>query len=160
MNYPTNNWNPNTTDPAYPSLNRQAFNQLNNRQQVRHGFSQNTITLQLQEGTIYLPFYDIVYFQGERNYTYVVTRNKRKILIAKTLKEFEAQLSPQTFFRCHKSFLVNGIHIQKQKEGNVLELSGQNEVTISRRKKSEFKTWLSNLQSMIRSRDFAYASFV
>ncbi|MEL7534661.1 MAG: LytTR family transcriptional regulator DNA-binding domain-containing protein, partial [Bacteroidota bacterium] len=79
---------------------------------------------------------------------------------AKTLKEFEAQLSPQTFFRCHKSFLINGIHIQKQKEGNVLELSGHNEVVISRRKKSEFKTWLANLQGMIRSRDFSYASFV
>ncbi len=160
MNNFTANWNNTNTDPAFPNVNRQFFNQLNNRQQVRHGFPQNTITLQLQDGTIYLPFYDIVYFQGERNYTYVVTRNKRRILIAKTLKEFEAQLSPQTFFRCHKSFLVNGIHIQKQKEGNVLELSGQNEVTISRRKKSEFKNWLANLQSMIRSRDFSYATFV
>ncbi|MFK7925308.1 MAG: LytR/AlgR family response regulator transcription factor [Bacteroidia bacterium] len=128
-------------------------------QRVRHGYPQNAITLQLQEGTISLPYQDIVCLQGERNYTYVITKNRKRILVAKTLKEFEAQLNPQTFFRCHKSFLVNGVHIQNQKDENVIELSGKIQVMISRRKKSDFKRWFSILQDKVRAFDYSYAAY-
>ncbi|MEL6844029.1 MAG: LytTR family DNA-binding domain-containing protein [Bacteroidota bacterium] len=106
---------------------------------------QDVLTLQLQDGTIYLPLKDILYFQGERNYSYIFTRNGRRILIAKTLKEFEKLLNPQTFFRCHKSYLINGFHIQQQEE-NTIELSGEAQVMISRRKKSAFKDWFARFQ--------------
>lgn len=163
MNHLTANNTQTTNGPAFASLNASAnFNALFSppkSQRVRHGYPQNAITLQLQEGTISLPYQDIVCLQGERNYTYVITKNRKRILVAKTLKEFETQLNPQTFFRCHKSFLVNGVHIKNQMDGNTIELSGKIQVMISRRKKSDFKRWFSILQDKVRAFDFSYAAY-
>ncbi|NCP06838.1 MAG: response regulator transcription factor [Flavobacteriales bacterium] len=50
---------------------------------------------------------DIYYAKAENNYTHFFCEGERKILVSKSLKTFDEQLSAQNFFRCHHSYLIN-----------------------------------------------------
>lgn len=50
---------------------------------------------------------DIFYAQADNNYTHFFCTEDRKILVSKSLKTFEEQLAPESFFRCHHSYLIN-----------------------------------------------------
>ena len=89
--------------------------------------------------SLLIPFDDVVHLQGEGNYTYIYTRDKKKYLLSKTLKSFERLLDQATFLRVHKSSIVNMAYIQfdrSQPERSVYLLNGQ-EVNVSRRRARE-----------------------
>jgi two-component system LytT family response regulator len=50
---------------------------------------------------------DIYYAQADNNYTHFFCKEAHKILVSKSLKTFDEQLSTQNFFRCHHSYLIN-----------------------------------------------------
>lgn len=102
--------------------------------------SHQKLMLQTQEGELRLMLKDIVRIEGERNYSYIFLTNHRKKLISKTLSNFEELLTDKGFFRCHKSHLVNGYHIQSY-NSYLLTTSDGMEVPIARRKKEGFKDW-------------------
>lgn len=98
------------------------------------------LVLHTHDGDLYLRIKDIVRIEGERNYSFVILKNKKKHLVSKTLADMEDLLQGKDFFRCHRSFLVNGQHIESHNNVAVL-LSDGEEVPIARRKKDEFKRW-------------------
>lgn len=102
--------------------------------------SHQKLMLQTQEGELRLMLKDIVRIEGERNYSYIFLANHRKKLISKTLSNFEELLTEKGFFRCHKSHLVNGYHIQNCNSYSLTTSDGM-EVPIARRKKEGFKYW-------------------
>ncbi|WP_395782953.1 LytR/AlgR family response regulator transcription factor [Aquirufa sp.] len=53
------------------------------------------------------PVNTIVYIEGKGNYSIVHLKNLKQVVMAKTLKKFEAQLRMNQFVRIHKSYLVN-----------------------------------------------------
>ncbi len=56
--------------------------------------------------TILLKENDIVFAHASQDYSYIHTA-KESFLTRFTLKELEARLDPQQFYRCHRSYLVN-----------------------------------------------------
>ena len=56
----------------------------------------------------------------------------------------ELLLQDKGFFRCHKSHLVNHTHIESLQNKQVLVMSDNNEIPISRRKKDPFKDWFDS----------------
>ncbi|WP_448518342.1 LytR/AlgR family response regulator transcription factor [Rhodoflexus sp.] len=56
---------------------------------------------------------EIVYLQAEDNYTNFFLSNGQKMMVAKTLKEYEQLLEKQGFFRCHKSYLFNLAYLKR-----------------------------------------------
>ncbi|ARK23411.1 DNA-binding response regulator [Sporosarcina sp. P37] len=63
------------------------------------------------EGEIhYLPIRDILYVHREEKWTKIVMAS-REYETRMTLKELEQKLTPSSFFRIHKSFLVNLAHV-------------------------------------------------
>lgn len=50
---------------------------------------------------------DIIYLEASGNYTDFYLRNNRKVTSSKQLGEYEELLSQHSFYRTHKSFLVN-----------------------------------------------------
>ena len=75
--------------------------------------------------------------------------NKTKKLCSKTLGYFEEILVDKGFCRCHRSFLVNGMHIERMHKSEHFVLIDQSNVTISRRKQGEAKKWYyENLQNL------------
>lgn len=103
--------------------------------------SDQILTLNTQEGELRLKLKHILHIEGERNYSYIYLSNGKKKLVSKTLGDFEEILSDKAFFRSHKSHLVNYSHISTHKNYKVITLSDETEISVSRRKQDDFKTW-------------------
>ena len=56
---------------------------------------------------------DVLYLEGENNYTSVYLHNQQKVVLSKTLKEYEYLVSESGFVRIHKSSIVNLRHLRK-----------------------------------------------
>ena len=86
-----------------------------------------------------IPVEDIIFVEGEGNYSFLHTKDGKRFLISKTLKCFELMLGTTSFMRIHKSSIVN-IHYLKEisiEADRYVRLSSGVEVAISRRKVRE-----------------------
>ena len=90
----------------------------------------------------------IIRCQGESNYTHLYFDNKKPLLVARTLIEFEELLKEHRFIRVHKTHLVNLNHVTAyiRNDGGRLVLSNCDQVAVSRRRKEfvneQLKTFL------------------
>lgn len=94
------------------------------------------IALPYLNRTVYISVDDILCLQGEGNYTYLHTRDRKRFLVSKTLKEFEKTLDETIFLRIHKSYMVNLAYVQRHlfSHERQLRLADGREVAISRRR--------------------------
>lgn len=81
----------------------------------------------------------IIRCQGEANYTHIYFEENKHLLVAKTLVEFEDLLKEYSFVRIHKTHLVNLKHViaYVKTDGGALQLSNNDFVAVSRRRKDE-----------------------
>jgi two-component system LytT family response regulator len=81
---------------------------------------------------------DIIRCEASGNYTLFHIHGQKKILVTRTLKDFEKLLEPHSFLRVHQSHLVNLDHIKsyEKTEGGYLMMSDGNHVSVSVRKKA------------------------
>jgi len=79
----------------------------------------------------------IIRCQGEINYTHLYFSDRKPMLSAKSLIEFEELLSEYGFIRVHKTHLVNMNHVASftRNDGGMLILSNGDSVLISRRRR-------------------------
>lgn len=111
------------------------------QQQISEGFRLiDRIAVPTAEGLLFFNTRDIVYCQGQSNYTLLFLTNGQKITSSHTLKTYEEMLTARHFFRAHKSFLINLEHVDmyQRGEGGVAVMSNGHEVEIARRSKSDF----------------------
>ncbi len=85
----------------------------------------------------YVTLSDIIYIEGERNYTRIHLHQKPYLFTSKTLGQYEEQLNFLPFYRMHKSYLVNLDYARYIESGNILVLENGLELQISRNKKEE-----------------------
>jgi len=95
------------------------------------------IALASSDGVRFVKIDDIIRCESDNNYTMFYLMSKEKIMVSKTLKEFEVMLSGINFHRVHKSHLVNLKYVSKYipGEGGYLVLEDGSHVDVSRRKK-------------------------
>ncbi len=89
---------------------------------------------------------DIIYLEGVNNYTAFHLLGKPKILVSKTLKEFEELLSESGFIRIHKSSMINIRHLKKvNMDDNIsaLMVDGTN-LAVSRRRAADLVEIVKN----------------
>jgi len=98
-------------------------------------------------GFEFLNIADIIRCQSDINYTTIYLKDKHKLVVAKTLKEFEELLSGHAFFRVHNSHLINlnCIKTYNKGKGGSLVLIDGTEIEVSFRRKDEFLKRLSVL---------------
>lgn len=79
----------------------------------------------------------IIRCQGESNYTHFYFTDRKPLLVAKTLIEFEELLADYQFIRVHKTHLVNLNHVISftKNDSGILFLSNGDSVSISRRRR-------------------------
>lgn len=58
------------------------------------------------------PAEEILYIEAQRKETHIVTA-RTTVISRKSLDQWESQLKPQGFFRCHRSFIVNLKHVKR-----------------------------------------------
>jgi two-component system, LytTR family, response regulator len=92
------------------------------------------------KGFSVLKLEEIVVCEAEKNYTIFHLKNKKALTVSRTLLEYEKILNNTSFFRIHKTFMVNLEHVQEYQrgEGGIVLMSNGMEVEVSRRKKEEF----------------------
>jgi two-component system LytT family response regulator len=73
----------------------------------------NKIAIPTLDSYVMIKIADIVYCEANSNYCCIYLFNKEKILVSKTLKWIEDLLPETTFFRIHKSILINLNHVNK-----------------------------------------------
>lgn len=98
------------------------------------------ITLTTLGETVVVHPDDIIRIEATNNYSVFYFTNRPKLVVSKTLKEFDDQLSPLHFFRVHQSHLINLKHIVSvnSNDGDYALLAQAHRVEISRRRKAEF----------------------
>lgn len=98
------------------------------------------IALPTTNGLLIISLNEIIQCQADVNYTLFFTVDKKKVVVTKTLKEFEELLEDYDFIRVHNSHLINLTHVEKyiRGEGGIAVMSDGSKVDISRRRKDEF----------------------
>ncbi|HRG65964.1 MAG TPA: LytTR family DNA-binding domain-containing protein, partial [Saprospiraceae bacterium] len=73
-------------------------------------------------------------------YSIFYIKDKARLMVSRTLKDFEAQLSAHSFFRIHQSHLINMQHVSgiQRNDGDFVIMDNGDKVELSRRKKAEF----------------------
>ena len=105
------------------------------------------IILKTTENIYLLDLRDLITCESDNNYTFVYTTTSGKILVSKTLKEYEEMLSGFGFYRVHKSFLINLAHIRRfeKQEGGYVILTGDLKVPVASRKRDEMLELLERM---------------
>lgn len=105
------------------------------------------LALATLQGIIFLKVAEIVHVEALSNYSTFYLVNKQKIVVSKTLKEFEPILTEQNFFRVSRSCIVNMDYIVKYKheDGGILELQDGTEVAVGPYRKNELVKLLTRL---------------
>ena len=98
------------------------------------------IAIPSPEGMAFVSIQDIIYCHGHGNYTELYMVDQTKIISSRTLKLYEDILTDHTFFRAHKSYLINLAHIKSylRGEGGTAVMSNGHEIEIARRNKVDF----------------------
>jgi len=79
----------------------------------------------------------VVRCEAAGNYTTLFDSNGKKLVCARTLKDFDELLTPYGFVRAHASHLVNMLAVKRYsaRDGGFLELNGGTRVPVAQRKR-------------------------
>ena len=90
------------------------------------------------EGIYFVKKSDIIKVEAMSNYSVFYQVNGTKIIVSKTLKEFEPLLEMDSFIRANRSVIVNLDYVLRYKKGDggTLELEDGSEIEVSSSKKS------------------------
>jgi two-component system LytT family response regulator len=106
------------------------------------------VGLPFSSGTEYIRISDIIRIEADGSYCKVVTTDGKTRLISRNLKEMHTSLEDQSFYRTHKSHLINLEHIKKYsplKDGGLIEMADGVNIEIARSSKAEFSALLKDL---------------
>lgn len=80
---------------------------------------------------------NVKYCESDNYYTTIYLRTGDKIVVSKTLKEYDKMLSGDGFYRIHQKYLVNISEIKNysKSDGGFVTLNDGTTLTVSRRKK-------------------------
>lgn len=113
----------------------------NLQQQDQQAFK---LAIAVKEGLFFFELKDIICLEGFSNYTKFHFTHQKPLMVSKTIKDYEEILTGHDFFRVHKSYMINKLHVKKMDKDGMLWLSNNMQVSVSRRKKGD----ISNLFSM------------
>jgi len=104
------------------------------------------IVLPSQDELLFVRIDEIVRCESDNNYTYFYLEKGNRILVSRTLKDYEELLEPMGFFRIHKSSMINMRFLKKYKkgEGGTVTLEDGTQLEVSRRRKDDFLKVLQN----------------
>ena len=105
------------------------------------------IVLKDADSIFFVKTKDIIRCESDGAYTTFHLLNKEKIVISKTIKEYDDLLSPFGFLRTHQSHLVNSFYIKRfdKNDGGVLVLTDNYSVPVSQRKKDFILDFLNRM---------------
>lgn len=112
---------------------------------IKEGNAPQSIALHTLEKIHIVKVANIIRLESSGNYTQFYFADRPKLLVTKTLKEFDKLLQGHSFLRVHQSHLVNTEQIKEfvKVDGGYLMMRDGSKVAVSVRKKGELVRWLS-----------------
>jgi two-component system LytT family response regulator len=96
-------------------------------------------------GMDFLYAYEIVRCEGLQKSTRIVSTRKTNMISAYNIGEFKKLLEEFGFFSCHKSHLINLMHVKKYTREGFVYLSDNIAIPLARRRRLEFLDQLRHL---------------
>lgn len=92
------------------------------------------------DGLVFVNIKDLVWLEARGSYTCVYLASQQRIMVSRTLKEFEDVLPVDNFSRIHQSYVINHNFIKKYNRGRggTIEMEDGTMIEVSMRKKDEF----------------------
>jgi two-component system LytT family response regulator len=102
-------------------------------------FNQKRISINTDGKLVFLETDNIIFVESEGNYSTFVMADKQKIVVTKKLKEVNAILPENYFFRIHNSYIVNLNKIKEfiKNDGYVV-MQSNDRIPVARQRKSDF----------------------
>lgn len=112
----------------------------NKSQKKENSSDKDKLLIPASHGFNILNIDEIIRLEGDGCYTTVVTKDKNKSIVSRTLKNFEDSLPQEKFFRIHKSHLINLRYVKhySNQSGNFVTMADESKIEISRRKAPDF----------------------
>lgn len=135
--------------PIDPDLLIEAIERYKKQKQesiVRSESLNNKIRIATTSNIILADVADIVNIEADGRYTKIFFTNGTNSFISKNIGEFEKELEPyKLFFRIHRSNLINVKHVKQiiRQGGGYVQLSNDQKIEISQRKKADFFEFLN-----------------
>lgn len=105
------------------------------------------LVLKTQESNYIVSIDDIIRCESDKNYTFFYLQEGKKILVSKTLKDFDILLSPYNFCRVQQSHLINLNFVDRYDkiDGGSVIMKDNSSVPLSPQKKDIFFKMLEEL---------------
>lgn len=103
------------------------------------------IGIPTMEGIDFLYVHEIIRCEGLQKCTRVLTMRRKSLLSSYNIGEFKKLLDTYGFFLCHKSHLINLMHVKRVTREGFIFLSDAEAVPLARRKRLEFLQQLKHL---------------
>lgn len=142
-------------DELVSSLDKYRKQQINENEKYKllneslknHTKPSERLALHSQDKIHIVNISDIIRCESSVNYTEFYFSNRKKMVVSKTLKEFEDLLTDLNFYRVHQSHLVNTKYIHEfvKTEGGHLIMSDGSMVPVSTRKRPDVVKMLDGL---------------
>jgi two-component system LytT family response regulator len=119
-------------------INQQLTVLLDNFKKQESGLKK--IAIPTANGFDFISISDIVRCEAQGAYTKIHLNNSRKVLVSKSLKDYENLLPEDLFFRIHNSHLINLNYVKKYNRGRggFIELEDGSTIEVATRRKDEF----------------------
>ena len=101
----------------------------------------NKIAIPVGQSIKFVDLDDVIYLKAENTYTEIFMQDNSKLLVSRTLKNFDEVLAAKpAFFRCHKSYIINRNFVLDyvKSDGGYLILKPKFEIPISSEKVNDF----------------------
>lgn len=107
---------------------------------IEKGMLDDRLAIPSRDGIVLLEYPDILYLEASDSYTEVHMIDGKRHVSSKNIRLFEQHLDPKSFFRIHKSYIINLQHLKgfDRNEGNMAVLSNKVLLPVSRRRVSDF----------------------
>ncbi len=128
------------------AVNKALENISNSKPLSQKEYVPATINLPTQHGFKRIFISEIIRCEADSNYTFFYLSDKSKIMVSKTMRDFEDLLLEHDFFRAHHKHLINLRHFKeyiKGKTGRII-LSDDSVIDLSLRRKNEFMKRIQN----------------
>lgn len=118
-------------------LRKRVIEKSNYRSSKKEKVNSNRLALTTAEGVYIVDKTNIIRVEAMSNYSVFILADNKKIVVSKTLKEFEAILDDEFFTRINRSVIINLSYVVKYRKGDggTIELSDGTEIEVSIQKK-------------------------
>jgi DNA-binding LytR/AlgR family response regulator len=98
-----------------------------------------------------IPLDDVAYFFTEQKISFLITKEGKKFLVDKNLKELEEELDPKKFYRANRKFIININFVKSYRSYDKIKIQVEltvpvsEEIIVSQESAVDFRKWITTL---------------